>query len=123
MSNQCYFNGDFYQCVAPTTPGQSPTTPGQSPATNPAAWRLVQIPAEWRWFLTQLTYAHLLELDGQTDKAAATRQKALESETIGLSDTVRREAAAELKRLGRPSVQTPYNTNLNGLTGNAGSHR
>jgi hypothetical protein len=109
-NNQCYFNGDFYQCA-------TATNAGESPATAPAKWRRVNIPQDWRWFLTQLTYAHLLELDGQTDKAATTRTKALESDRIGLTATIRREAQAEMSSLGRPSVQTPYNPNLNGITG------
>lgn len=110
MSDQCYFNGEFYQCVADTVAGESP-------ATAPAKWRKVQIPADWRWVLTQLTYAHLLKLDGQNEKAAAERTLALNSERIGLVDTVRRESQREGRTLHRPAVQTPYNTNLNGLTG------
>lgn len=108
--NQCYFNGDFYQAAADTSPGDSPSS-------APGSWRKIQIPVEFRWILLQLTYAHLLELDGQIEKAAATRTKALDSERIGLTDTLRREAQAEIRRLGRPAVQTPYNLNLNGLTG------
>ena len=108
--DQCYFSGDFYQATANTNAGESPLT-------TPSKWSLVKIPAQWRWLLTRLTYAHLLELDGQGDKAEQQRTLALESERIGLTDTVRREANAELKLLGRPSVQTPYNSTSTTTTG------
>lgn len=100
-ANQCFFNGNFYQCAVATTAGQSPQN-------NPASWRKIPVPASWRWVLTQLTYAHLLEMDGQSDKAAMTRAKATGTDRIGLDDLVRREANAEQKRAGT-GVDTPYN--------------
>ena len=113
--DQCYFNGDFYQAVVATNAGDTPLS-------APAKWCKVQVPAAWRWVLTQLTYAHLLELDGQSDKAADTRKKALESERIGLTDMIRREANAELRRLVRTDVQTPYNATSTTVTGLRGLH-
>ena len=64
--NQAYFNGDFWQCV-------TATNPGESPATAPAKWRRIAIPKTWRQVLAKLAYANLLELDGQTDKAGIHR--------------------------------------------------
>ena len=97
MANQCYFNGNFYQAAAATTAGQSPTT-------NPASWSMIQIPEQWRWVLARMTYANLLETDGQTDKAAAVRLDARTNEYRGLDRLIREAANAEIF-LGRPSVQ------------------
>lgn len=83
--NQCYHNGEFWQCVTGTSAGESPTT-------APAKWRRIQIPKEWRWVLARLTYAHLLEMDGQKDKAQAERAQATGAERIGLEFLMRREA-------------------------------
>lgn len=66
MANQCYFNGEFYQCV--TAAGAN-----ESPAAAPAKWSRLKIPVEFRRVLAHLTHAHLLELDGQTDKALVVR--------------------------------------------------
>lgn len=96
--NQCYFNGDFYQCVATTTAGDTPLS-------APAKWRKIQIASKWRWALAKLTYAQLLEADGQKDKAMEERSAAMQTERVGLDDLVRREATAE-RWLERPSVQT-----------------
>lgn len=88
MSNQCYHNGDFWQCDTATTAGESPTT-------TPASWRKIKLPSKWRWVLARLTYAGLLELDGQTDKANAARSVAYGREGVGLDDLVRQEANEE----------------------------
>lgn len=88
MSNQCYFNGDFYQCVTATTAGQSPTTTATS-------WRKIALPNKWRWVLAQLTYANLLRLDGQTDKATVAMSIAYGRERTGLDELVRQEANEE----------------------------
>lgn len=93
MSNQCYFNGDFYQCVTATTAGESPTT-------APAKWRKVKLPSKWRWVLAQLTYAHLLRLDGQTDKANVERNVATARDRVGLDELIRQEANEEQQRRG-----------------------
>lgn len=101
--NQCYFNdgtsGDFFQCA-------TATEAGQSPASAAASWRRIQLPKEWRWCLTRLTHANLLELDGQMDKAMAKRQEALTTERTGLEDLIRKQAQSE-RWLERPSVETP----------------
>jgi hypothetical protein len=98
VANQCYFDGDFWQCVVATSAGESP-------ATHPGKWRRIQIPKEWRWVLGQLTYAHLLEMDGQMDKANAVRARAQDAPRRGLNDLIRREANRE-RHLVRPDVQT-----------------
>lgn len=68
--NQCFYpddvTGEFYQCA-------TLTAAGESPASTPAKWKLVRIPAAFRPILAQLTFAELLDLDGQGDKAAAAR--------------------------------------------------
>lgn len=86
--NQCYFNGDFYQC-------DTATTAGQSPATHDSLWRKIKLPSKWRWVLAQLTYAHLLRLDGQTDKANVERSIAYGRDRTGLDDIIRQEANEE----------------------------
>ena len=97
MADQCYFNGNFYQCV-------TATTAGESPASAPAKWRLVKIPDRWRWALARLTYANLLELDGQKDKANAERANAISDERRGLDMIIRTEANQE-RFLQRPAVR------------------
>jgi len=89
--NQAYFNGDFYQCVTATSAGESPTT-------TAAKWRKIKLLGKWRWVLSQLTYSHLLRLDGQTDKANVERSIAYGRDRVGLDDLVRQEANEE--RLG-----------------------
>jgi hypothetical protein len=69
----------------------------------------VQIPARWRWVLARLTYANLLELDGQKDKANAERMNALQDDRRGLDVMIRGEASRE-RFLERPQVQkTQFN--------------
>lgn len=99
MPDQCYFNGNYYQAAAATTAGQSP-------ATTPASWSLVQIPARFRWLLAHLTYANLLEIDGQKDKAVAERQATMQDDRRGLDVVIRAEANGETF-LERPSVRLP----------------
>ena len=90
MPDQCYFtDGHFYQCA-------TATAAGETPVTNPAKWRKVRIPKAWRWMLTRLTQAHLLDLDGQTEKAALKRQEALSTDGVGLDDVVRQAANTEI---------------------------
>lgn len=101
MPDQCYFTdtagrGNFYQCAVATSAGQSP-------ATTPASWSKIQIPANWRWVLARITYANLLEMDGQKDKAEAEHQMAIEDERLGLHQMILKEANNE-RFLGRPSV-------------------
>lgn len=96
--NQAYYNGNFYQAV-------SVTAPGESPDVAPAKWRKIQLPKNWRFALSQLTYANLLKLDGQNDKAMEERQIALQTERVGLDDLVRKQANDE-RWLERPSVRT-----------------
>ncbi len=105
MLDQCYFTdtagrGNYYQCAAATTPGQSP-------ATMPASWSKIQIPANWRWVLARITYANLLEMDGQKDKAESEHQMAIEDERRGLHQMILNEANNE-RFLGRPSVMVRH---------------
>ena len=97
MANQAYFNGEFYQCV-------SATSPGETPLTHAAKWARVQIPAKFRFVLARLTYARLLEMDGQKEKAQAERRDAYERERLGLNDLARSERNREGHR-SRPNVQ------------------
>lgn len=96
--NQTYFNGDFYQAASACAPGESPTA-------KPLQWRKVQLPKRFRWVLAHLTYANLLELDGQKDKANDERQIAIATDRIGLEDLARTEAQKDVW-LGRASVET-----------------
>jgi hypothetical protein len=91
MSDQCYHSGDFWQCVTATSAGQSPTT-------TPASWRKITLPNKWRWVLAQLTYANLLRLDGQTDKANIAMSIGYGRERTGLDELVRQEANEEVHR-------------------------
>lgn len=93
MADQCYHNGDFWQCIVATS---------DSPTTSPAKWSKIQIPRDWRNLLASLTYAHLLELDGQTDKAIVEFSRARAT----LDDKVRGAANMEGWRL-RPAVEVP----------------
>lgn len=88
--NQCYFNGDFWQCVADTNPGDSPTT-------TPEKWVKLKLLGKWRWVLAQLTYANLLRIDGQNDKAAVEKSVAYGRDGVGLDDLIRQEANEEQK--------------------------
>lgn len=90
MSNQCYHNGDFWQCVTATNAGESPTT-------HPAKWRKLKLPGKWRWVLAQLTYAALLVMDGQNDKANVARSVAYGRDRTGLDELIRAEANEEQK--------------------------
>lgn len=93
MAKQAYFNGNFYQCA-------TATNAGETPLTHPAKWRLVRIPKEWRRVLARLTYANLLEIDGQKDKAKAEIQDA----QVELEELVRKEANRQHRR-ERPAVK------------------
>jgi hypothetical protein len=97
MPDQCYFNGNFYQCA-------QATSAGESPASAPAKWCMVAIPDRWRWVLARLTYANLLELDGQKDKANAERANAIGDERRGLDWMIRTEANQQ-RFLERPQVR------------------
>lgn len=101
MPDQCYFNGNYYQCV-------TATNAGESPATHPAKWRQIQLPKAWRWALAQLTYAELLKMDGQNDKALFARDEATGAQDVGVEDLIRKEANREAHRLSRPDVRSPY---------------
>lgn len=66
MSSQAYFvdggKGDFYQCVAGTSAGQSP-------ATHPAKWVKMAIPELFTPFLVHRASALVLPGEGQSDKS------------------------------------------------------
>jgi len=92
VADQMYFtDGDFYQCVTATSPGETPTN-------APTKWRRINLLTKWRYALAQLTYANLLTLDGQGDKAGAARNAAYGREKFGLDDMVRIEARDEEAR-------------------------
>lgn len=92
MADQIYYNGDFHQCL-------EAAGVNESPATNPEKWERLKLPVQFRRVLTQLTHAHLLELDGQTDKAIVRRAEGRAT----LEDLVRYAANREGWR-PRPNV-------------------
>lgn len=94
MANQCYHAGNFWQCVTATSAGESPTT-------TPESWRKIKLPSKWRWALAQLTFAHLLVIDGQNDKANEVRSIAYGRERVGLDDLIRQEANEEQRGADR----------------------
>ena len=99
--NQCYYNGDFYQCINATS---------ASPADEPESWVKVKLLGKWRWVLAQLTYANLLRLDGQTDKAAVENSVARGRDRVGLDDLVRQEANEEQRFTSARGRMTRLNT-------------
>ena len=100
MADQILFEGDYYQAVF------NSTAPGQSPLTHPLNWSRVLIPRRWRPVLARLTYAHLLELDGQKEKADLERNVALTIPRTGLEDMVRADAQLEQ---WRARGESPFN--------------
>lgn len=100
MSNQTYYNGDFWQCV-------TDTNPGETPASEPTKWRKLRIPKEWRRVLAKLTYTGLLELDGQTDKAAEHRELGEE-----MLDDLVRQAANREEQAKHGGIHTPQGGNV-----------
>lgn len=101
MSDQIYFtDGNFYQCVTAAVAGESPTT-------APTKWRTITLPSKWRWALARLTYAHLLMLDGQTDKASVASAQAYGRERTGLDDLIRAEANEEEGHCGHGERRGP----------------
>jgi len=94
MADQVYHNGEFWQCIEAAGVNESPTS-------NPEKWERLKMPAQFRRVLTLLTHAHLLELDGQTDKALVRRTEARQA----IEDLVRYAANREGWR-PRPTVIT-----------------
>lgn len=99
VDEQCYFLGDFWVCV-------TATSDGESPVSHSAKWDRIDLPSQWRWVLARITYAGLLELDGQKDKANDERQLALARENVGLNDLIRQQANRATWR-SRPEVGMP----------------
>lgn len=62
--------GNFYNCLATTTAGQTPDT-------TPASWSLVQLPYIFRQYLIRAGLADWLVSDGQEDKFATAEAVAL----------------------------------------------
>lgn len=77
MASQVYFQGNLYDCV-------ETTAPGETPATAPTKWRKVEFPRDCLRFIPQAALALLMESDGQTDKrnAADRRAQALLDEAM-----------------------------------------
>jgi len=96
MPDQCYSDGDFWQCLV------AGDSPNQGPLTHPSRWAKIRIPKEWRRVLGRLTYALLLDSDRQADKASIERARA----TAWLDELVRQAARQEQTR-GRSSYQAP----------------
>lgn len=79
MTTQCYHDGDFWQCKAATSAGESPTT-------TPAKWVRQTIPAQFRRYLVLAAAAKILPGEGKTDLARAVTKEA-ESIAIGMVAT------------------------------------
>ncbi len=69
MASQVYYQGEFYEAI-------EVTAPGESPAGFPAKWRRVEMPAAFLSFLVARAYSLLLPAEGQNDKAAQEERKA-----------------------------------------------
>lgn len=98
MLSQVYFvddgKGDFYQCVAGTSAGQSP-------ATDPAKWSKLAIPEQFTPFLVHRSSALILPGEGQSDKALVEDGISTKRlETLAFNDRIERGG------LGRPNVFT-----------------
>lgn len=81
MASQIYYQGEFYDCVIPSGPGENPTT-------HPANWRRVEIPRDAASFIVQKAYALLLSGDGQEDKrrqAERDASRTLEGAVLAMS--------------------------------------
>jgi hypothetical protein len=62
MASQVYWNGDWFEAL-------EATAPGESPSAFPEKWAKVEIPADLERFLIGRAYASLLPDIGQNDKA------------------------------------------------------
>lgn len=69
MPDQCYHDGDFWQCSQATSAGQSPTT-------HPAKWVRQEIPANFRRYIVRAAVAKILPGEGKTDIARAVTKEA-----------------------------------------------
>lgn len=83
--DQVYFtntagDGNFYDCLATTTAGQSPSS-------ESSKWDLVQIPYAFHTYCSKGAYADWLVADGQHEKALAA-ERAAERELSEISTTV-----------------------------------
>jgi len=63
MSNQCYYDGDFWAATASVAAGETP-------GTHPSKWRRLTIPHAFEDFLALDAAARLQPGEGQLDKAA-----------------------------------------------------
>jgi hypothetical protein len=98
MASQAYFvddgKGDFYQCVAGASAGQSP-------ATHPAKWVKLGIPEQFTPFLVHRALALVLTGEGQADKAlVADGISTKRLEVLAFGDRIERGG------LNRPNVFT-----------------
>lgn len=82
MTDLVLFNGQWWEAI-------ESTAPGQSPASHPEKWRIVRILRGWNQFLVQRAYADLLPGEGQAEKAGLEIRRA---------DTILDRIAAEVAR-------------------------
>jgi hypothetical protein len=61
MASTVYFDGNWWEAI-------ETTSPGQSPSSHPSKWRMLGIPDLMRQFAVQAAYAHLMADEGQNDK-------------------------------------------------------
>lgn len=67
---QAYFNGDFYDAL-------ELSNPGESPSVAPSKWQKVEIPKLFERYLVRRAYSIALLSDGQNDKASAEERAAM----------------------------------------------
>ena len=67
---QAYFNGDFYDAL-------ELSNPGESPSVAPSKWDKVEIPKLFERYLVRRAYSLALLADGQNDKSAAEERAAM----------------------------------------------
>jgi hypothetical protein len=78
MTSQIYFNGEFYDCLITSGPGESPTT-------HPQNWSRVEIPRDAAAFMVQKSTALLQSADGQEDKRRAAEREAAQILSLAIT--------------------------------------
>ena len=69
MTSKAYFNGDWYEAI-------ELTSPGESPSQYPAKWRKIEIPDRFRPFIVSQAKSILLGADGQNEKQVVEERRA-----------------------------------------------
>lgn len=67
MASQVYFGGDWYECIAATSSGESPSV-------APEKWVKIEIPAFLADAIVEESVSRLLPRSGQSDKRVVQKQ-------------------------------------------------